>query len=172
MANPYIGLVNRQLAFTRYQISSRLEETNAADRLRNQGALYAGVWHLSLAYKNYLAEVGANYKLTRPELSRKASELCLALESMNKSPAEATELDRLEREGFIAEVFKALMQIERVAQDMVPPAPADVEERDPLKMVDISGEEEEFNFGFENLAQWAQKFRALVDRHREQMIEY
>ena len=127
MANPYIGLVNRQLAFTRYQLSARLEETNAAERLRNQGALYAGIWHLSLAYKNYLAEVGANYKLTQPELSKKASDLCLALESMNKSPAEATELERLEREGFVAEVFHALTQIERIAPDMVAPAPADVE---------------------------------------------
>tara|TARA_R110002073_G_scaffold31930_2_gene97403 strand:- start:675 stop:1193 length:519 start_codon:yes stop_codon:yes gene_type:complete len=172
MANPYIGLVNRQLAFTRYQLNSRLEETNAAERLRNQGALYAGVWHLSLAYKNYLAEVGANYKLTKPEASQKATDLCQALESMNKSPAEAKELERLEQEGFIAEVFKALMQIERIAPDMVAPAPADIEERDPLKMVDVSGETEEFTFGFESLAQWAQKFKSLIERHREQMIEY
>jgi|GEM_PF-1206421 len=172
MANPYIGIVNRQLVFTRYQSSSQLQETNAAERLRNQGALYAGVWHLSLVYKNYLAEVGANYKLSRPEKPRTADELCTALESMNKGPAEATELARLEREGFIAEILAALQSIERVAGDMVAPAPSDIEERDPLKLLNISGSEEEIAFDFDDLGRWIKQFKELVARHREHMIEY
>ncbi|MEQ9022460.1 MAG: hypothetical protein RLN82_06820, partial [Pseudomonadales bacterium] len=167
MANPYIGLVNRQLVFARYQCSSQLEETNAAERLRNQGALYAGIWHLSLAYKNYIAEVGANYKLSKPELPRNGEDLCSALESMNKGPAEASELARLEREGFIAEILKALQSIEQIAPDMVAPAPSDVDEPNPLKLVDISGSEEGIAFGFEDLARWIQQFKDLVSRHRE-----
>ncbi|MFX4228777.1 MAG: hypothetical protein ACFHHU_13145 [Porticoccaceae bacterium] len=38
---------------------------------------------------------------------------------MNKGPAEASELARLEREGFIAEILKALQSIEQIAPDMV-----------------------------------------------------
>lgn len=172
MANPYIGIVNRQLVFARYQCSSQLEETNAAERLRNQGALYAGIWHLGLAYKNYIAEVGANYKLAKPELSENAEGLRVALESMNKGPAEATELARLEREGFIAEILDALQSIEQVAPDMVAPAPSDMEEPNPLKLVDISGAKEKIAFGFDDLAHWIQQFKDLVGRHREHMVEY
>ncbi len=172
MANPYIGIVNRQLAFARYQCSSELQETNAAERLRNLGALYAGIWHLSLAYKNYLAEVGATYKLTRPELCKNANDLCQALESMNKGPAEATELARLERQGFIANVLGALARIEQVAEDQVPPAPSDMDTSNPLRMVDVSDFEEELNVKFEDLSSWIRQFKELIDRHREHMIEY
>lgn len=164
--------MNRQLAFARYQCSARLQETNAAERLRNQGALYAGIWHLSLAYKNYLAEVGATYKLTQPELCQNAIDLCKALESMNKGPAEATELARLESKGFVADILGALEGIQRIASGQIPPAPSDMGEPDPLKLVDLSGSDEEVEVGFEELSAWIQQFKELIDRHREHMIEY
>lgn len=170
MSNPYLGRVNQQLIFARHQLQSRLDETNASDRMRNQGLLNAGIWHLRWAYRAYIAEVGANYKLQQPELPVDARSLGGALQAINKHPAEAQELLKLENEGFIAELLAALGSIEQVEAGLIPAPPS--EQSDPLKLIDISQEPEKISYDFDDLANWIASFKELIDRHREHMIEY
>ena len=166
MANPYIGRVNQQLMFARHQCQLRTDETKANDRLRNQGTLHAGIWHLRCAYRCYLAELAANYKLLKPELPNNAAELADILRSMNKHPGEAQELLRLEQEGFIGQIIAALASIERIESGLMAPAP---DQADPLSLVDITDIGAVFDF--DDFVIWLTELKALISRHREQMIE-
>lgn len=174
MDNPYIGRVNQQLIFARHQLQSKIEssdkELNANERMRNQGILHAGLWHLCWAYRAYLVEVGANYKLLKPELSNTAKELSIALEAMNKHPAESHELERLETEGFVYDMFQALAGIEQIESGLIPPAPADASS--PIALKDITDTVEKLPLSFECLSLWVESFKEIINRHREHMVEY
>jgi len=177
MDNPYLGRVNQQLIFARHQLQLKTEgsETttlNANERMRNQGILHAGLWHLRWAYRAYLAEIGANYKLIKPELPNTASELSQALEAINKHPGEAQELERLESEGFVRDILLALRNIEQIESGLIPPAPSEAESQGLLALKDITDTKEAISLDFDMLSKWIRSFKELVDRHREHMIEY
>lgn len=178
MNNPYLGKVNQQLIFARHQLQSRIHPTEsqaltANERMRNQGILYAGIWHLRWAYRAYLAELGANYKLTKPELPHNAEQLSLALQGINKHPAEAQELQRLEQTGFVGEILSALEQIERIETGLVPPAPSGEQQAENLiDLKDITGRQEIPLLDFQQLENWINLFKELISRHRAHMIEY
>lgn len=177
MDNPYLGRVNQQLIFARHQLQSRMEPAqgkllNANENMRNQGILHAGLWHLRWAYRAYLAEVGANYKLAKPELAETAVELSQALEKMNKHPAEARELERLESEGFVRDILSALDHIEQIESGLIAPAPSESESLGLLSLKDITDHKDKQPLDFDLLSNWIRLFKELIDRHREHMIEY
>ena len=177
MDNPYVGRVNLQLMFARHQYQLRMLESedkalNANERMRNQGILNASIWHLKGAYRAYLAEVGVNYKLAKPELSKTASDLSQALEKINKHPAESQELERLERQGFIRDILVALDNIEEIETGLIPPAPSENQGFDAIALKDITHTREAVEVDFDLLSQWIRSFKELIGRHREHMIEY
>ena len=173
-----MGKVNQQIIFARHQLqlqaqSSDSEPLKANQRMRNQGMLYAGIWHLRLAYRYYLSEVGANYKLTKPEQAADAVHLSAALEAINKHPAEAQELQRLESSGFVGDILDVLKMIEQIEAGLIPAAPSEVALADNLlPMKDITAEKDWSELTVDNLEDWIKRFKELVDRHREHMIEY
>ena len=170
MSNPYLGFVNRQLILARHQLSLRLEEKNASDKLRNEGLIEAALWHLGRAYRAYIAEVAANYKVPKPELPKDAKELSESLQAINKHPAEAQELERLASEGFISSLMSALIGMQTVQAGLFAPAPT--ETQNPLNIIDITELSEPLDLSFELLTEWVNAFKELIDRHREHMIEY
>ena len=175
MDNPYIGRVNQQLIFARHQLQlegSAKRPLNANERMRNQGVLHAGLWHLRWAYRAYLAELGANYKLLKPELPNTARELAEALEAVDKHPGEAQELERLETNGFIRNFLAVLESIEQIESGLIPPTPSAAQNRGSLVLKDVTDTEKDGQFDFETLSRWTGSFKELVARHREHMIEY
>lgn len=173
MNNPYIGRVNQRLTFARHQLLLASDESSSSERMRDQSCAYAGVWHLSNAYRAYVSEVGAIYKLEKPELPRNAQELSIALEMLNKDPAEAKELLFLEQSGFIGDVQKAVKQIQEIEEGLMAPAPdkVDVKAFDPLALKDVTAIEERIDINAKRLSGWINEFKALISRHRELMIE-
>lgn len=178
MNNPYIGIVNQRIALALHQLRLTVDETSSAEKMRNQSCTYAGLWHLSNAYKAYVLEVGASYKVEQPEKAYDAAKLSEILESMNKAPAEARELVDLEKNGFIGQLQKALSTVEAVESGLMLPAPdklktkVNLAEYDPLSLKNITSVEDKLEINAERLSDWINEFKALISRHRELMIEY
>lgn len=172
MANPYIGWVNLQLVSVRHHLSLLLEESNANERLRNRGVLESSTWHLNRAYQYYLYELGANYQLKEPESNKSAIELGEALEAIDKHPGEAAELAQLEKDGWIADLKRALVDLDR--PDSTPGAKLISQQamasQAHLKLVNL--EDEPIPLSAERLRNWLEKFKELTTRHREVMVEY
>lgn len=169
MSNLFVGLVNLQLVSTRHHLSLLLEETTASDRIRNRGLLESAAWHLRRAYDVYLCEVGANYKLPAPQQNNTATALCEALEKVDKHPGEASELQKLERTGWLSDLILALRGLDSTTSGGVTetqPAPIKLGE---LKVVDLDNRAPELTE--ESVRQWLSAFKELIERQREVMIE-
>ena len=177
LGNPYIGRVNQKLIFARHQLELRIELSeegqplSANERIRNQGILDAGIWHLNGAYRAYIAEVAANYRLANPEKPNTARELSSALEAINKHPAEAQELQRLEEDGFVRDMLHALENIEQVKAEL-PEKVQDSSNPDPLALREVTEIQGSIQVDFACFSQWIAEFKGLVSRHREHMLEY
>lgn len=165
MANPYIGWVNKQVVAVRYHLSLVTDAENANQRLRNTGVLESAAWHFQRAYRFYLYELGANYQLNSPEDQNTAVELGAALEAIGKHPGEAVELATLESDGWIADLLNSVSDTNRsntsAAVDPLGSA---------LQLVDLEYQEKQLSR--ELINEWLAKFKELVDRHRDVMVEY
>lgn len=166
MSNPYIGWVNLQMVSVRHHLSLLLEENNANDRIRNRGVLESAAWHLKRAYLYYLCELGANYQLKSPEQNTTANELGKALESVGKHPGEAAELSLLEQEGWLLDLFSALASAEAPTSSSQKAAIA----AGGLQLLDL--DKTIVPLTADSLNEWLVKFKELIGRHREVMIEY
>ncbi len=171
-SNPYIGRVNCQLMYARHQLDLRLEEHSAADQVRNQGVLNAALWHLSLAYRAYLAELGANYQLQDSWRLRSAGDLSQALLDIGKHPAESRELERLENEGFIRFIVQHIERIEQPDETPENAVRNDQTRSDSVIALRDVTDQDPAAVGFEVAADWMNELRTLIDRHREHMVEY
>lgn len=174
MSNPYIGWVNLQMVSVRHHLALLLEETNANDRIRNRGVLESCAWHLKRAYVYYLCELGANYQLKSPEKNNSADDLARALESVGKHPGEAAELSKLEHDGWISDLFSTLASSEApgtsVQKTVGTLSPDTGISNSGLQLVDL--DQTIVPLTAESLTEWLGKFKELIDRHREVMIEY
>lgn len=165
MANPYIGWVNLQVVSVRHHLGLLLEESNANQRLRNRGVLESAAWHLQRAYRYYLYELGANYQLSSPESNDSADVLSQALESVGKHPGEAAELCQLETNGWVGDLYRALLESDRPGETQ-----GSSVQKGALALVDL--ENVPVGLTTDLLTDWLRKFKELVDRHREVMVEY
>jgi len=166
--NPYLSAVNEKLLYARL-LSGLLGDCRQVHLAR--ALCQSIVAQLVLAYRCHLKEIAGNYHARRPEAVTTVALLVAALESVDKHPAEASELQDLEarQSSWLAELLRAWSGIEGEtppatsvsgdeAMNLIPLQPVDpLAKTIPLTEVSVRN--------------WLALLDELVQRHRETMFE-
>lgn len=170
MSNAYTAQVNRQLFAASAHLKLLPEPENGNKRIVLQALLESSLFHLVLASQAYFRELASNYQLADVDSITQISDLEQRLQVAGKTPAEASELEVLSIEGWLGDAFQSFAVIGRerfVAQHAEPKTDS------MIPMTELTNKTSEpKQLTPEQLSEWIEKFREMLNRHREIMVEY
>ena len=167
--NPWLSQVNQKLFFARLlleQYGKTEDRYGHIELVLCQSAVY----QLESAYRHHLREVADTYKYQSPENIHSVEQLAVALESIGKHPAEASEMQNLEQQGnsWLKQLLTAWQSFQQLPQQE---AQADSVSPIPIMQVAEASQKTLTKLEIEQVRSWLAAMEELVDRHRELMVE-
>ncbi len=167
--NPCLAAVNEKLLFARLLAAQLLK--SGTDHLAK--ALCQSVLiQLEMAYRLHLKEIGLNYQLRNAAEVKTVGDLISAMESVQKHPAEAYEMQDLESRtaGWLASMLAARERLdgcpkigESTEKSAVNDGLISTRQYDPRT--------EPTEPTVQNVQDWLVRLDELIERHRQTMFE-
>lgn len=166
--NTYLSTVNQKQFFAKLLLDKCLPATDPyghADRALAESALY----QLAAAYRAHLQAVAAAYQCANSADIADIGSLIAALQASNKHPAEAVEMDNLERDpnSWLALMLSAqqrLIEGDTGSRSVSIAKPG-------IALQDIT-EDREQGLSTARVRQWLMAFEEMSERHRAVMVEF
>lgn len=164
MANLSLTRVNQKLAQAKALLQQ--DESNLTE-VHRQSLIEATGFHLLCAYQHYLRELAETYGLKNAASITSTVDLCKALDTAGKHPAEAEELRALkDGQSWLTDLHSFYDSLWRT------PKPTVTQSQDDglINLVDVDSAQ--LNPDLDLLTQWHGNFVALVKRQRETSAEF
>lgn len=165
MNNPWRQQVNASLR--KASLLCDLAERDGAElsRLGSEALLEASLLQLGFTLRAYFNELAENYQCAAAGNIGNLDQLQQALLDVDKQPAELNELLVARRESWLGQLLAAhdrIGQLKAASGGSVQQVRPGLIETRQVQAGELD---------FDSLQAWLQRFRELLDRHREMMVE-
>lgn len=140
-------------------------QAEQGSRLAQDALVESSLFQLHLTLLNFLREIAVNYQVENAGHISSVNDLALALQQVDKQPAELAEIQTSEKEGWLAELKAAYAAVYSGG-----PSNKSAAALQPAGMIQTKQlSNEELNFS--RAENWLNKSRELIERQREMMVE-
>jgi hypothetical protein len=144
---------------------SQAIQVEQGSRLTQDALVESSLFQLHLTLVNFLREIAANYQVENAEQIASVSDLATALLQVDKQPAELTEIETSEQEGWLAELKAAYAAVYKGEPSKK--SGAGIQPAGMIQTKQLSDED----LNFSRAEDWLNKSRELIERQREMMVE-
>lgn len=166
MNNAFRSRVNAHLR----KASALLEHSQAiqaeqGSRLTQDALVESSLFQLHLTLLNFLREIAANYQVENAEQIASVDDLATALLQVDKQPAELSEIQASEKEGWLAELKAAYAAVYKGGSSNK--SVVGIQPSGTIQTKQLSDED----LNYSRAEDWLNKSKELIERQREMMVE-
>lgn len=167
MSGTFRGAVNGHLRKASALLEQcQTQQSEGGSRLTQDALIEGCCFHLQLAKINFLREIADNYQIADAALISDTSELASALSAADKFPAELSEIQTSQQEGWLKAMDSAYNQLLAFKGSAAKSAPA-VQTAGLIQTRELANTDLDFS----SVQVWTNNLKELVERQREMMVE-
>jgi len=164
--NSFRSLVNAHLRkATALLEHCKLIQQEQGSRLTQDALVESSLFQLHLTLMNFLREIAENYQVGKAENIFCTADLAAALQQIDKQPAELTEIQTSEQEGWLSELKAAYTAV--ISGESSNKSSAAIQPAGMIQTKQLGNE----TLNITRAEDWLNKTRELIERQREMMVE-